>query len=135
MTPEQKRESCRKWRAENLEKARQIGRNHQRNRRLEKPAEYMVTRARIRARDKNLPFALTPGDIVIPAVCPALGIPLRIGTGGPTDNSPSLDRLVPERGYVPGNVTVISYLANRIKNNATVDELAAVLRWMETQTP
>ena len=99
----------------------------------------MLTAAKHRAKRKGVPFSLTTGDIVIPKTCPALGIPLahrRGGTrGGAADNSPSLDRVVPERGYVPGNVIVISALANRIKNNATLDQLRRVTSFCELIMP
>jgi hypothetical protein len=49
------------------------------------------------------------------------------------DNSPSLDRIVPEKGYVAGNIRVISQRANRIKSNATVEELRAVLKDLQKQ--
>jgi hypothetical protein len=39
--------------------------------------------------------------------------------------------MVPSLGYVPGNIRVISMRANRIKTDATADELRAVLRYME----
>lgn len=44
---------------------------------------------------------------------------------------PSLDRINPDRGYVPGNVQVISFRANTLKNNATREELAKVLAYMK----
>lgn len=46
-------------------------------------------------------------------------------------NSPSLDRIVPERGYVAGNLRVISNRANTLKNNATIDEMRLVLADLE----
>ena len=49
------------------------------------------------------------------------------------DNSPNLDRIFPKKGYVPGNVRVISQRANRIKSDATVEEMRAVLRDMQKQ--
>lgn len=82
-----------------------------------------------RARKKGLAFDLTEEDINIPSHCPVLGIPLfhKRGKGtGPHDNSPSLDRIIPEKGYVKGNVIVVSSKANRIKSNATADEILAV---------
>lgn len=42
---------------------------------------------------------------------------------GGRSNSPSLDRLVPSIGYVRGNVAVVSWKANRAKNNLTAREL------------
>lgn len=83
---------------------------------------------RTRARKKGIPFTLDPHFVpVVPEFCPILGIPLRRGAGrGPDDNSPFLDRLEPELGYVPGNVRWISTRAATIKSNATSDEILKV---------
>jgi len=89
----------------------------------------MWLRARQRAFDKNVPFEITVEDIRIPQHCPVLGIKLTIGKGD--DDSPSLDRIIPATGYRRGNIQVISNRANRIKNDATVDELRQVLYWLE----
>jgi hypothetical protein len=90
----------------------------------------LVTLARKRARMAGVPCTITRDDLVIPSHCPVLGIPMTIGVGVCHAGSPTVDRLEPQLGYVPSNVTVISSKANRIKNNATEDELRAVLRWM-----
>ena len=91
----------------------------------------MVRAAKARAMTAGVPFNLTPDDIVIPQLCPVLQIPLMVGQSQATDNSPSLDRVLPLLGYVPGNVLVISNRANRIKNNATIPELRAVADFFE----
>jgi hypothetical protein len=69
-------------------------------------------------------------DIAWPTHCPALDIELDYSYGGKGkhshDNSPSLDRLDNARGYVKGNVIVVSCLANRIKNSSTPAQLARV---------
>ncbi len=62
-----------------------------------------------------------------------LGIRLEPGVANSHDASPSLDRLEPTRGYVKGNVAVISYRANRIKTDATAEELQRVLDWVHDQ--
>ena len=80
--------------------------------------------ARKRAMQQGLPFSIVPSDINIPQVCPVLGITL--SQTGPRDTRPSLDRIVPARGYVVGNVHVVSFRANRIKSDATPDELDRV---------
>lgn len=86
------------------------------------------------SKKRELPFNLEESDIVIPDVCPVLGIPIYFGSGnGPKHNSPSLDRLVPSKGYVKGNVNIISQKANRIKNDATLDELRKVYEWTALQ--
>lgn len=79
--------------------------------------------ARNRSRIQNIPFDLTPEDIIIPDVCPVLGIPMEFAEGKRTDGTPSLDKIVKELGYVRGNVAVISWRANRLKNDATLEEL------------
>lgn len=46
-------------------------------------------------------------------------------------DSPSLDRIKPELGYVKGNIRVISFKANSIKNDASIEELRQILQYME----
>lgn len=87
--------------------------------------------AKNRATRVGLPFNISPADIVIPETCPVLGIPMRRGTKTQTPNSPSVDRLIPERGYVIGNIGVISSKANTIKGSASASELRAVADYVE----
>lgn len=90
--------------------------------------------AKARATKRGLPFSITPDDVVIPDRCPVLGIPLvRNVSRGPSDSSPSLDRKVCELGYVPGNVIIMSWRANRIKNDGTTAEVRAIADWMEAE--
>lgn len=82
----------------------------------------MLQAAKARAKQKGLLFTITEADITVPDACPLLGIPLAASREARTPGSPSLDRKDARKGYVPGNVWVISYRANRIKNDATVAE-------------
>jgi hypothetical protein len=79
--------------------------------------------AKARAKQRNLPFTITISDIFIPAVCPVLGIPLQANAKHMKDSSPTLDRIYPEKGYIPGNAVVVSLRANRIKSDCTPDDL------------
>jgi hypothetical protein len=80
--------------------------------------------AKKRAKKKGLPFDIELDDIIIPDICPLLGIRLAKAEGGaPAPHSPSLDRIIPELGYVRGNIQVLSYLANSMKQNATTEQL------------
>lgn len=90
---------------------------------LQFPERIMLARAKKRAKYFHLPFNLEIENICIPEYCPVLGIKLVIGTTGDRDNSPSLDKVIPELGYIKGNVRVISWRANRLKSDATADEL------------
>lgn len=75
-----------------------------------------------------LDFNIDMLDIVIPDMCPLLGIPLlRASVGRKVHGSPSLDRIDPSKGYIKGNVWVISTRANTLKNNATLEELATLV--------
>jgi len=99
---------------------------------VEKPHKAMVYEARKRAKDFDVPFSLVDDDIVIPEFCPILGIKLERGkVDSNRDCCPSLDRVVPELGYVSDNIAVISYRANRIKNNGTAEEHRKIADWMD----
>lgn len=67
----------------------------------------------------SIPFDLTVEDIVIPDVCPIRLTPFTFNARHAQDNSPSVDRIDNAYGYVKGNVRVISYRANAMKNNCT----------------
>lgn len=91
----------------------------------------ILSNARKRAKQKGLPFDITEDDIPVPTFCPVLGIPLMVSNSKRQDNSPTLDRIIPELGYVKGNVMIISFKANRLKSNATPAEIQAVLDYIE----
>lgn len=86
--------------------------------------------AKCRAKERGLSFDLELSDIVIPKVCPVLGIPIVRIQGKRMAGSASLDRINNALGYVKGNVWVISSKANLMKNNATDDELIAFANWV-----
>jgi len=88
----------------------------------------LLATAKFRAKKKNLQFNLELSDIIVPEVCPILGVPITTGW-----HAPSLDRIRPERGYTKGNVQVISKRANTLKNNMTLDELRLLSEWFESQ--
>lgn len=98
----------------------------QAERKEECPERQILIKAKQRAAIKNVDFEITIDDILITDECPLLGIPLIISKGHPSQNSPTLDRIIPDLGYVKGNVWVISHKANRIKNNATLPELERI---------
>ena len=75
--------------------------------------------AKKRALKKGLEFNIELKDIHIPKKCPILKVPLICSTR----YSPSIDRIYPDKGYIKGNIAVISTLANSMKANATPKEL------------
>lgn len=100
----------------------------------EKWPTVVLRNIRKRAKDAGIECTITAADIILPDRCPALGIPLILGSGRrglSSPNSPSVDRIVNERGYIPGNVAVISTRANLLKKDATVEEVRGILAYME----
>lgn len=112
---------------ESTRPARELELERERRYRARHPKRHLCFAARNRAAKKQVPFDLTEHDFEIPEVCPYLGIPLVRNTGGKSNafNSPTLDRIVPELGYVKGNVEVVSLLANAMKQNATPEQLVS----------
>jgi hypothetical protein len=87
---------------------------------------------RARAAELNLDFNLTHEDIPpLPEHCPLLGIPLELGVRAP--GSASLDRIDNTQGYVKGNVQIISDRANRLKRDASLDELIKIGEWAKAR--
>jgi hypothetical protein len=114
-------------------KDRQKTNEYKRNLNRKNPLSIRLQHAKRRAKLKNIPFNITISDLKIPEKCPILGMTLVVNESYAKENSISLDRIVPELGYVKGNVAVISYKANTIKNNATIEELEKVLSWMKSK--
>jgi len=93
--------------------------------------------AKIRSRNKKLEFDLDYDYLVSIATenCPVFKVPLLYvgttkGSGNAEKNTASLDRVIPELGYIKENVVFISHWANTIKNNATEKELYLVADWL-----
>ncbi len=87
--------------------------------------------AKSRAKKKGIEFSLSVEDIAVPDVCPVLGIPLYTNRGKAGPNSPSIDRIDNKKGYILGNVQVISYRANMLKGDASIEEVRRVLAYMD----
>lgn len=89
--------------------------------------------ARKRAKRDGVPFALTPETVPsVPSFCPVFGIEMKrsLGSRGGSAESPSLDRVCPNKGYVPNNVQWVSYRANSMKRDASPRELLRFADWI-----
>ena len=81
------------------------------------------------AKRRGISFSLTLSDLndlTFPISCPVFGMPLRYNVGGVSDDSVSIDRIDSSRGYEAGNIIVISWRANKLKNNASQEELIRI---------
>lgn len=89
------------------------------------------------AAKRGIPFDLKPTDIDevgIPVTCPILGIPLYFHRERVQDDSISFDRIDSSKGYTVDNLVVISYRANKIKSDATLDELRKIVSFYDSYT-
>lgn len=120
-----------KWRSlpENARRVRELNKLFAKR----SPEKMLWYEAAKRAKRKGLPFTISCADIVVPEFCPVLGIKLERGVGRPTDYSPTIDEVIRGKGYTPENMAVISYKANRLKNDGTLAELEAVVNWLRSR--
>lgn len=118
---------------------RERNREYMREKRRANPAEACIKEAEYRERNpamrllqstrnssklKELEHNIEISDLVLPEYCPYLGIKIDYTAGnGKTLQKPSVDRIDPTKGYIKGNVEVVSSLANTMKNKATKEQL------------
>lgn len=87
--------------------------------------------AKKRAKLGNLPFNITKEDIVFGDFCPVFGTKFVYDANAHCSISPSLDKIIPSKGYVKGNICVISFRANHIKSNVSLEDFQKLTRWYE----
>lgn len=84
------------------------------------------------AKKRGIEFDLKPtdiDDIGIPISCPVLGIPIHFYRGHPRPDSISFDRIDSDKGYTRDNLVIISYRANQLKSNATLEEMESLVNF------
>lgn len=118
--PKTAAERSQAWRLAYPEKAKESSKASRDKRQL----QGMLYKAKTRAERSGREFSIVLADLVVPEVCPIFGIPLVFGASEVNYNfSPSLDRIDSSRGYVKGNIQIISRLANCMKWTATPEQL------------
>lgn len=136
------KEYQKQWRLKNPDKIKGYIRKHQAKStqklkiwRHAHPARSLHLNIKSRAKRTGIEFNLDWQDIDIPILCPALGIPIVVGTNegmkkGPSANSPSVDRIDNTKGYTKGNIQVLSHKANTMKNSASPEQLVRFAKWI-----
>lgn len=97
-------------------------------------AKEAIRSLRSRAKKTNREFTITWQDLVLPEKCPVLGITIILGLGGAAmkaPNSPSVDRFDNMKGYTKDNIRIISNRANLLKRDGTLEEMRAIVKYME----
>ncbi len=87
---------------------------------------------------EGIPFTIEFDDLELPEFCPVFGVKLEYsgskqenGKQTRNPNKASIDKLIPELGYIPGNVFVVSWRANNLKSNMSIDQLEMILKYMK----
>jgi hypothetical protein len=124
------KESVAKMKADWYVKNRESEIKKRKLKRRSNPEVQMLALAKHRAKRDGIPFDIELADIHIPEYCPVLKIKIQVAMKNSEDYSPSLDKIVPELGYVKGNIQVISRLANLMKNSASLEQLVLFSEWV-----
>lgn len=135
---EKNKKSYEKHKDKNLEYKKEYYLEHQehyiqlaRDDRKNNPEKYLWKAAKKRAKEKSLPFNIAVEDIVIPDNCPVFGFPLEAGSMLERWNSPSLDKIIPELGYVKDNIKVISFKANTLKRDGHIEDFEKIISYIK----
>jgi hypothetical protein len=83
------------------------------------------------AKQRGLEFDIDESDIPLPENCPIFGTPLVRASSNGKQDAPSVDRIDNTKGYVKGNVVVVSMKANAMKRDATLDQLKRMVAFYE----
>ena len=150
--PEKARAKARRWYSKNAEKAKAHTQKWRENNKdkvkankdawvqiPENRVRNALTQAKRRAKNKGIDFSISIVDLLpLPEVCPIFGTPINYsGTKqkGFVDDCYSIDRIDATKGYIPGNVRIISWRANRLKSDASLQELELIIKYVRKNLP
>lgn len=95
------------------------------------PLVRLVSVAKYRAKKLGYEFTITKDYLILHEYCPILGIKLKFNPGKRKDNSYSIDRIDSTKGYIKGNVCVVSWKANRIKRDISMEFCERVIKYIK----
>lgn len=99
---------------------------------LHKRKSKMFRKLKTQSGPRQSKFDLVFEDIEWPTHCPILKIELDYSLNKRAKfNTPSFDKVIPSKGYVRGNVYIISAKANFLKNNSSYEEVCAIRTYMK----
>lgn len=103
--------------------------------RKEDPCLALWSQARSRAAREHRDFTISVEDVrdVWSDTCPVLGTPLKVSRDNAAPNSPSLDRVDNDQGYIPGNICVVSNKFNSMKRDLTINVLLKMIKYIKRE--
>jgi hypothetical protein len=129
-------ERQRKRRIEKRDELLEYGRKYQTKRRnnFDYRLQMLLNASKQRALSKGREHTITLQDIKdkypVDGRCPVFGTLLQFNSTGFRDSSPSIDRIDSNRGYTVDNIQIISWKANQIKRNASLEELILLVNYL-----
>lgn len=129
--PEERKERARaahrRWKDRNKDKRAKYYREYEARR----PIAEKLFRS---MKSRKILFDITPNDISVENECPICGIEMRISSRrGGSAVSPTLDKIIPNRGYVKGNIAVICKSCNSLKGKGSAEEHHRIANWIESR--
>lgn len=99
-----------------------------------------ISNMKNRSRIIGVEYGLAKEDFpTMPLKCPVFDIDLDYAYTKRSENKASIDRIDNDKGYVPDNVMIMSWRANRLKNSASLKELWMFStfwkKWIEENRP
>ena len=133
--PKKNRAAIRNWAKKNPDKWHAITRkcDQKRYQTTARRTRALLSHAKASAKHRGLDFNIDQSDVVIPDRCPVFDILLDPAAGPHAHNLPSLDRIDSSKGYIKGNVWVISWRANKVKTDSTLEELELLVAALKRQ--
>ena len=116
---EYNRSYMKKSREENPELFKARDKNWRTNNRLQS----LIFSTKQTAKKKGIDHDIDISDLVKVQICPLTGVEIDWSVSGRHLLNPSIDRIDPSKGYVKGNVEIMSCLGNSMKNAATKEQL------------
>ncbi len=83
----------------------------------------MLRNIKFSAYARKLDFNLTYEDLLLPEYCPILGVKLTYGSNMNSEHGATVDRIDTNKGYIKGNIIIMSRKANAMKSNCNLDNL------------
>lgn len=121
---EKKRIRQRKWNEKNKLRLAELARSYRRA----YPADRILKASKQSAKKKGLEHSIMVADLLpLPEFCPVFGFKLDYNLSKFGETSPSIDRINNEKGYVKGNIVIVSWKANALKKNGTIQDFQRLI--------
>lgn len=122
-----KAKKARDWYKKKIRECRKRASERQKAKKSNNVQYRLLAQSRRSAASRDIEHSLTEEDIIVPELCPVLGVPMLYKT----PYTATIDRIDSTKGYVKGNIQLMSWKANTMKSNATEEELQLFAAWVE----